>query len=134
MASSVSFHLIFTRGIGGTVIIPISQMGKLRLTEVMKNMPKAIPVHSGRAGIHIHVCVILKSQLRLKLPLDSSCAEKKPFLPPHPCLPLPQRVEFPIPLPCHRWPLPSLLSPEAATKGAFSLHMPFHIAQITWHF
>ena len=36
MASYVSFHLIFTRGIGGTVILPISQMGKLRLTEVMK--------------------------------------------------------------------------------------------------
>lgn len=44
-------------------------------------MPKAMPVHSGRAGIHIHVCVILNSQLRLKLPLDSSCAEKNPFSP-----------------------------------------------------
>ena len=109
MASSVSFHLIFTRGIGGSVIIPISQMGKLRLTEVIKNMPKAIPVHSGRAGIHIHVCMILNSQLRLKLPLDSSCADKNPFLPPHPCLPLPQRGEFPTPLPCQWW-LASTLS------------------------
>lgn len=62
----------------------------------------------------------------------SSC-KRNPFLPPISVLPLPQVGEggFPYIFPRSQ---PLFLSPQASTKGSFTLHMPFYPAQTAWHF
>ena len=133
MASYVPFHVIVTKGTGGGTIIPISQMGKLKLSVVIKYAQG----HTTRpwAGLGFSSTTVASPVIKAhKSSLGSACAKRNiHFLPTLARLFPGEEGGFPYISLFTAAPTLSSFS-SSPTKGAFSLHRLFHTAQIGWHF